>query len=323
MSTPNFGFLSGLTTMEDVQGALARLKRELDFYFQGKISTSNIRELSGWQASETELMSLDGDVGMSTADTVSNDVRFWAGDTDKDNAPFMVYEDGHLFASDVDLTGKITATSGAIGGWAIDADSISDVAGLVGLSSAVSGGNDVRMWAGAVDPATAPYRVYEDGSMVATDADITGSITATSGSIGGWTIGSSMLSGAGLIQGGTIQTSGSGDRVVMDSDGFRSEDSNGYARINISPSTPTYGVGGIEFHDETDTYKGILFSDSVNDLSLVAFQDLNLTSQTGQVKINGNHVEATYANFLTYNSGTKDLKLFSFDGTTLSTVNLT
>lgn len=42
MSVPNFRFLEGLTSLEEVQGALSQLRRILDFYFQGRISSVNI-----------------------------------------------------------------------------------------------------------------------------------------------------------------------------------------------------------------------------------------------------------------------------------------
>lgn len=105
MSTPNFGFLEGATSLDEIQGALSQLKRVLDFYFQGKISSSNIREISGWQVSEDSLTSEDGDVGFSTLDTPVNDLRIWAGSSNRNNAPFRVYENGRVDANDLHLHG--------------------------------------------------------------------------------------------------------------------------------------------------------------------------------------------------------------------------
>ena len=47
---------------------------------------------------------------------------------------------------------------------------------------------DYRLWAGALDPTAAPFRVNKDGALFASDADIAGAITADSGTIGGWEI---------------------------------------------------------------------------------------------------------------------------------------
>jgi hypothetical protein len=84
--------------------------------------------------------------------------------------------------------GGITAVAGTIGGWTISVDYIQDAAGVVGMSSAVGGGDDVRFWAGDISQSTAPFRVHESGFLHAENVDITGEIHATGGTIGGFTI---------------------------------------------------------------------------------------------------------------------------------------
>ncbi len=56
-----------------------------------------------------------GATGEGTADT---SVRFWAGATksQKTSAPFRVLQNGKLYASDVEIKGKVTATSGEFRG---------------------------------------------------------------------------------------------------------------------------------------------------------------------------------------------------------------
>jgi len=90
-----------------------------------------------------------------------------------------------LYADNVFLKGKITATSGAIGGWTLTSNALTAGSGAttVGLSSAVTGGDDVRIYAGSSTPTSAPFRVTE-----------TGVLTATSGTIGGFTLSSTKLS---------------------------------------------------------------------------------------------------------------------------------
>jgi len=66
-----------------------------------------------------------------------------------------------------------------LGKWNIKESEISTNAGTVGMSSAVTSGNDVRFWAGGATKTTAPFRVYEDGALVATSATISGTITAS------------------------------------------------------------------------------------------------------------------------------------------------
>lgn len=93
-------------------------------------------------------------------------------------------------------------------GWTISANSLTDTAGVVGLSSAVTGGNDIRIWAGDATPANADFRVYEDGSVVAANITATGTINATAGYFGSGSTrvaiedGGLSVGNAGSIRGG-------------------------------------------------------------------------------------------------------------------------
>lgn len=67
------------------------------------------------------------------------------------------------------------------------------VAGLTGGSGKEAGTTPVRIWAGGDVPGNAPFRVDQNGNLVATKANITGTITATGGVIGGFNIGSNYI----------------------------------------------------------------------------------------------------------------------------------
>ena len=67
------------------------------------------------------------------------------------------------------------------------------VAGLTGGSSKEAGTTPIRIWAGGKVPGNAPFRVDQNGNLVATKANITGTITATGGVIGGFNIGSNYI----------------------------------------------------------------------------------------------------------------------------------
>lgn len=87
-----------------------------------------------------------------------------------------------------DTSGNLTVTGNAtISGWTIGTDFIRDTADSTGLASTVTGGDDVRFYAGVAfaGRAAAPFRVTEAGALTATSATITGAITASSGSITG------------------------------------------------------------------------------------------------------------------------------------------
>ena len=74
------------------------------------------------------------------------------------------------------------------------------VAGLTGGSSKEAGTTPVRIWAGGGVPGSAPFRVDQEGNLVASKANITGTISATGGTIGPFSISSSKLSSRALYE---------------------------------------------------------------------------------------------------------------------------
>ncbi len=100
------------------------------------------------------------------------------------SAPYSVSMAGALIATNATITGVITATSGAIGGFTIGTDYISDVANSMGMASTISIGDDIRFWAGSTfaNRNTAPFKVTEAGVITATLAVITGALTTAVGS---------------------------------------------------------------------------------------------------------------------------------------------
>lgn len=67
------------------------------------------------------------------------------------------------------------------------------------------GGNQA-FWAGDNSSNSAPFRVSYTGDLVATNADITGKITASSGSIAGWSISATQLTKSTAVTSGTAST---------------------------------------------------------------------------------------------------------------------
>ena len=99
------------------------------------------------------------------------------------------------------------------------------VAGLTGGSSKEAGTTPVRIWAGGDVPGSAPFRVDQEGNLVATKANITGTITATGGNIGGFNIStSSMKSVSGnnamLLSANLVRFTGSYSSVFIGADTF-------------------------------------------------------------------------------------------------------
>lgn len=174
--------------------------------------------------------------GFSSTVTAGDDIRFWAGETfvNRASAPFRITESGAFFSSSATISGSITATSGTIGGFTIGTNSIVDAGNSFGLSSDVTGGDDVRFWAGATyaDRATAPLRITEAGA-----------ISATSGAIGGFTITATALYG-GIIK-TALDVSLGQSGVIMNTAGLRGYDSVLGLVFNIPTdgSAPTFSSG--------------------------------------------------------------------------------
>nr|AUN37445.1 flagellar hook-length control protein FliK [uncultured bacterium] len=90
-------------------------------------------------------------------------------------------------AGNASFTGSVTANAGNIGGFTITANRLSagTLTNTVGLDSTVTGGDDVRFFAGSATPSSAPFRVTESGALFASNATITGTVNATSGTFAG------------------------------------------------------------------------------------------------------------------------------------------
>lgn len=169
---------------------------------------------------------------------------------------------------------------------------------IIGQGDAVFIADANGIYLGDASYAGAPFRVDMSGNLYAESAQITGLINATSGTIGGFTIGPLSL------YGGTIKTSanvGEGeDGVVMDSDGLR-----GYSstlgkvfELPTDGSAPTFSSGVIDNSTyEIDTNAVIRTSEDVGDG----------TADSAGILINETGLYATEANQLLANANVKIL----------------
>lgn len=242
--------------------------------------TADAGTIGGWTIDATKLSAGTGASAVALAS--SGGYSIYAGASSPGAATFKVSDTGYLTASGVDLSGKLVATSGSIGGWSITAGSISssgatpivlnsagkitvgntnwgntangfyvDNTGKFGLGSkltwdttnliidgtvtaasgtiggwsinntqlyAGSGSNfiamssdnaiEYRTWAGHPTAASAPFFITKGGGLYASNASIAGAISASSGTIGGFSIGATALtSGTGSSTVG-VQSSG-------------------------------------------------------------------------------------------------------------------
>lgn len=111
-------------------------------------------------------------------------------------APNLSWDlNGNLIAKNANLSGEITATNGSIAGWTIISNKMYTT-GSGKYTGIGKYGSAYAFWAGATsndNGNSAVFKVGHTGKLTATDADITGTITATNGKIGRYDITSTYL----------------------------------------------------------------------------------------------------------------------------------
>lgn len=117
------------------------------------------------------------------------------------------------------------------------------VAGLTGGSSKEAGTTPVRIWAGGNVPGNAPFRVDQNGNLVATKANITGTITATGGVIGPFSIDSGMLSSKTLYENETNKYVG----FNLSAGQIEFYNERAFANVRIGGNTQFVTIEGIKY----------------------------------------------------------------------------
>jgi len=164
----------------------------------GTLTAGSGSKIGGWNLTDTRLYSGSGSNYVALDSGTANvNEAIWAGSGTSTSAKFRVTRTGVLTATDANLTGTITAKTGYIGwnsdsakGWKIEDNKISSNEGSGDGTKyvALSSNGTYAIWAGHTTNSSAPFSVTHNGKLKATSADISGKITADSGTIGGWSI---------------------------------------------------------------------------------------------------------------------------------------
>ena len=167
---------------------------------QGKIGCSSKSSSDGWTIEKNKLYSGSGSNHVELNSNADEEFAMWAGSNDSasaKNSKFAISKKGELYAKE-----------GNIGGWQMMRSYLKAISGTVGMASSGS----AAFWAGSnlsqdsteipSNSSEAKFLVTRSGKLYCVSADISGRITADSGTIGGWTIQSSRL------------TSDSGDTIL-------------------------------------------------------------------------------------------------------------
>lgn len=270
----------------------------------GRIAASNISIYSGAaNTARVEVGSGTNTAGVNSP-AAASDIAFWAGATfaNRATAPFRVEADGSVVATDATITGSITATSGTIGGFDIGSDYIRDTANSFGLASTVTGGDDVRFWAGDTfaNRATAPFRVTEAGVVTGSNITITGGDVAASilsGTVGlsntniaaqGWTQTSafSVTDADTVSWGAGTFTSASGTSYSIGAGNTGNMAARTYIYLDIAVSTTAY-----QTTTTASTAVGagkVLVATAINGTNEAEFEVF-----TGGLNINGSSIVAS------------------------------
>ena len=172
--------------------------------------------IGGWTLDNTHIMK--DRVDSQTGDTYraalyapttpsGSNAAFYIGILDADTSqwsfPIRLQYDGKLIATNAEIAGEVTATSGKIGGWTINSTRLyneKELAGTTYRAGMYAPENSLATTSRAFYIRTTtdndedyPFAVTYGGKLTAKNADITGSITAEDGSIGGWGITATQL----------------------------------------------------------------------------------------------------------------------------------
>ena len=184
-----------ITTVKILDGNITNAK--IDTLSAGKINTGelNLGQASGMAVRQTKT----GYTSTATGFWLGND-----GGTPKFNigtsTNYLKFD-----GTDLDISGEISATTGSIGGFSVGSTSLTAGTGTSRISLSTADGIHL----GNNTFASAPFRVELDGSLTATDATVTGTLTLTN--IDGNTV---VYSGGDLVV-GTIGGSNLGSSAIF------------------------------------------------------------------------------------------------------------
>lgn len=253
--------------------------------------TATTGNIGGWTVDNNKLYSKLGSnyfILDNTAGTAAIAIGSATGINDYTGAEFRVDKDGSLHAVDATIEGSVTASSGEIGGWTISSNmlksgSASKYAFMQKYDADNTAAFAVAYYNGSTT--TFPFYVTYNGSLVSTDADVRGTITSTSGTIGGWTLADNAIyhegSGAGAYETLAIANSSSNNfRIVAGA--YSAADYSGY-KFAVMKNGDLYASNA--------TIKGTLQADTIIgawrvNAGGITYNSSNYLGSGGKVKSN-------------------------------------
>lgn len=174
----------------------------------------------------------------------------------KDSSHYVDIKNGVLTANGAVFSGKITSTSGSIGGFIITSNSLYN-----GTNSNISanpgvyvGTDGIRQYKDATQ-----YIDMKDGVLTAQNANISGTINTARGSIGGWNINSSSLSKDYGNYRAYIQTPSADDKWVFSTQ-TKKDDGKYYATFYVKADGSAYFGNEVNIVGDTKIYGSLEIS---------------------------------------------------------------
>jgi hypothetical protein len=147
-----------------------------------------------------------GTISIGTGNSIfkADSNGIYLGNATFGSAPFRVSPAGEMIATNATISGTITATTGAIGGFKIGTTNLyTPATPATGITAGITSGTSNYTFFAGADSETgtnAKFSVTNAGALTATSATISGAITATSGSFTGTV---NVLTGGSLVAGTT------------------------------------------------------------------------------------------------------------------------
>lgn len=174
-------------TEADIQGTIYAVTGQIGGTSrEGGWTIAQNRIFSGRTNSEYVELNSATPSGSSSSDNTY--YAFWAGNREAVKADFSVTKDGQL-----------TCTAGTIAGWKISKKTITSSNGKVGMSSdkaAFWAGSNLNENSDSIPEGSTGFLVTRNGTMYCKNANVSGTITADKGNIGGWIIENNRLRSA-------------------------------------------------------------------------------------------------------------------------------
>ena len=310
------GYSGSLSTDKDFVGDLATQAQSYEpgtvLVSTGRINTGYIRANSNPNDTSTPYIDIVERTGSGVYD-VQHKLRL--GDLSGLSSGLVGSSPGFgLFSENVFLTGKITATSGQVGGFAITGNAITSSENLLVLKSSgqitgsrvlLDGGNigGFTLTDNAISSSDGSLVLKSSGQITASSVSMSGVVTAESGQIGGFAIGDDLSSNAG-----TLRLKGASGQITASAvsmSGTITAESGLIGGFEIGSSTISSPAGVLNLNSQ-----GQITASAVSMSGIISAQGGDI----GGFSIDGTSVSSTNNNLILKSSGQITASAVSMSG---------